>query len=78
MAPNRSSHALHVPMRTCVICRQKKEKYKLLRFIVMNEAPVWDLKDRIQAHGSYVCDDNACISALSKWVLRKRRKQKNR
>lgn len=72
--PNRSSHAEHVPLRTCVICRQKKDKNKLLRFIVVQGNPIFDLKQKLQQRGYYVCDENVCISKLKKWISRKGRK----
>ncbi|MCF7793104.1 MAG: DUF448 domain-containing protein [Candidatus Cloacimonetes bacterium] len=73
---NGSSHANHVPQRTCVICRQKKEKYNFLRFIVVKGSPIFDLKQKLQQRGSYVCDDNDCLSKLKRWISKKGRKIK--
>ncbi len=73
--PNRSSHAKHIPKRTCVICRQKTEKAELIRFIVVRGSPVLDLQQKLQARGYYVCDENSCLAKLGKWISKKIRKR---
>jgi len=74
--PNRSSHAKHVPQRTCVVCRAKTSKRDLIRFIVVKGSPVYDLKQKLPARGSYVCDDNGCLAKLEKWISRNKKKIK--
>jgi uncharacterized protein len=72
--PNRSSNAGHIPSRTCVICRHKKNKSELLRFVVLRNEPVFDLIGKFQARGFYVCDENSCIEKIDKWILKYKRK----
>lgn len=69
--PNKSSNAGHVPMRTCIVCRQKKEKKYLLRFVIINKETVIDVSRKIPSRGLYLCDENECIGKSEKW-LRKR------
>ncbi|MCK4311660.1 MAG: DUF448 domain-containing protein [Candidatus Cloacimonetes bacterium] len=66
--PKKSSKAGHVPERTCVICKKKKEQYKLIRFAILDSEIVFDLKRKITARGYYVCDDNDCMEKLDKWL----------
>jgi len=66
--PNRSSNAGHIPQRTCVVCRTKTDKKKLIRFVLLNSEIVFDLNCKIEKHGYYVCDDNNCLQKLEKRV----------
>lgn len=46
----------HVPMRTCVICRQKRPKRDLLRVVRTPEGEVvMDPTGRMNGRGGYVC-----------------------
>ncbi len=66
--PNRSSKAGHIPQRTCVVCRKKSEKRKLMRFVLLDFEIVFDLNCDIKKRGYYVCDDNSCLQKLEKRV----------
>ncbi len=68
--PNRSSKAGHVPQRTCVICRMKAEKKKLLKFMLMNSEVVFVMNNEIGKRGYYVCNDNNCLQKVDKRVLK--------
>lgn len=74
--PNRSSHAHHVPLRTCVICKRKAQKQNLFRFILLDGKAVFDLKQKIMRRGYYVCDENECLQKLDKWISRKKKHRK--
>jgi predicted RNA-binding protein YlxR (DUF448 family) len=73
--PNKSSNKGHHPIRTCVICREKKEKHLLLRFETLNGELVIDCKNTLLGRGSYLCDDNDCYSKLDKWLNKRRFKR---
>ena len=73
--PNKSSNKGHRPIRTCVICREKKEKHLLLRFEIVNGELVIDYKNKLPGRGSYLCDDNDCYSKLDKWINKRRFKR---
>ena len=66
--PNKSSKAGHIPMRSCVICRQKKEQKSLLRFVIINKEIVIDINKKISSRGYYLCDENECIGKSEKWL----------
>lgn len=55
-----SSKKKHVPMRTCVICRQQLEKRRLTRFVSTSEGVFLDLTGKSDGRGAYVCDQAEC------------------
>jgi predicted RNA-binding protein YlxR (DUF448 family) len=47
-----------VPTRTCVVCRQRRQKGDLLRIVRTPEGRVvFDGTGRLNGRGAYVCDD---------------------
>ncbi len=72
--PNRNSHVGHLPERTCVICRTKKLKSALLRFVLIDGDIVFDCKQVLNKRGYYVCFEKECILKLEKWLKKKRKK----
>ncbi len=68
-----TSDMAHIPQRTCVICRKKRAKNNLLRFILLpSNKIIYDLKQNLPSRGYYCCDDNDCLTKLDRW--RKKRK----
>lgn len=55
-----SSKTKHVPMRTCVICRQKLEKRHLIRFVSTPDGVFLDPTGKSDGRGAYVCDQIEC------------------
>jgi uncharacterized protein len=55
-----SGKTKHVPMRTCIICRQKLEKRRLTRFVSTSEGVFIDLTGKSAGRGAYVCDKPDC------------------
>ena len=73
----------HIPFRTCLICRTKKEKSQLIRIsldpdgnIVVGMAPK-ETRDKVlnTGRGVYVCRKEQCINKITKSVGKSRRKQ---
>jgi len=65
----------HVPIRTCIVCKQKFPKSTLKRFVCKFERGearlVYDPKQNKPGRGFYVCDDSSCLGKLDKiksWV----------
>ncbi|WP_022819710.1 DUF448 domain-containing protein [Fusobacterium russii] len=57
----------HIPERSCLICRAKKNKINLFRLAKLNkESYVYDKDYKIQARGTYVCKSLNCLGKLSK------------
>ena len=73
----------HIPFRTCLICRTKKEKSQLIRIsldpdgnIVVGMAPK-ETRGKVlnTGRGVYVCRKEQCINKITKSVGKSRRKQ---
>ena len=71
---NKSSNAGHIPERTCVICKKKNEKSKLLRFVIKNNVIVFDYKQKMQGRGYYCCGISNCLNKLEKWMKKRKKK----
>jgi len=59
----------HIPIRMCVICRQRVPKSALTRFTAASlvlEPPVPDTKQREQGRGLYLCNAPRCREAFSR------------
>ena len=51
----------HIPQRTCVACRQKKDKRQLTRIVRSSEdGVVVDLSGKRNGRGAYICDNLSC------------------
>ena len=59
--PNQNSHAKHVPERTCVVCRAKREAGELLSFFVLPQGIVFDPRRQVQRRKHYVCSGPDCL-----------------
>ena len=73
----------HIPFRTCLICRAKKEKSQLIRIsldpdgsIVVGKVPEKTGNKVLNTgRGVYVCPQEKCIDKITKSVGKSRRKQ---
>ena len=55
----------HVPIRTCIVCRQKKVKSELIRLIIDDDNKlIADMKGRLKGRGAYICRDQSCKKKL--------------
>ena len=60
----------HVPQRTCIACKQKKDKRKLNRLVfTLDEGLVLDICGKRDGRGAYICDDPACWDLVAKSKL---------
>jgi predicted RNA-binding protein YlxR (DUF448 family) len=51
----------HIPQRSCIACRQKKDKRKLNRLVFTHdEGLVLDFSGKRDGRGAYICDDPGC------------------
>ena len=55
-----------MPERMCMICKKRSEKQNLFRFSSVDGRYLYDKKQKIQSRGFYLCDNPACLNALSK------------
>jgi uncharacterized protein len=50
----------HIPIRTCVVCREKNSKRALVRVVRTDQGLVVDPTGKRSGRGAYLCDDAAC------------------
>jgi predicted RNA-binding protein YlxR (DUF448 family) len=50
----------HVPVRTCVICRERDGKRALTRVVRTAEGVMVDPTGKMNGRGAYLCDKAAC------------------
>lgn len=56
-----------VPMRTCIGCRQAKNKKELIRVVKNKEGQVFvDLTGRQNGRGAYICANKDCLEKTIK------------
>ena len=61
----RSGQRKHIPMRTCIVCRQSQPKRSLIRIVASPEQGiVADPSGKLAGRGAYVCHDSACWAKL--------------
>lgn len=68
--PNKNSHADHIPLRTCVVCKKKVDSTELLNFFSLGVALVFDLHGKLPYRKYYVCPTEECKMMLDKWFKR--------
>lgn len=57
-------------VRTCIACRQEKEKKQMLRIVRDKDGNIkLDFTGKASGRGAYICDDPACIAKLRKGRL---------
>ncbi len=57
----------HIPIRTCVSCRETDEKKGLLRIVRLPEGELqYDAKGKLNGRGAYVCASVKCITMCKK------------
>ncbi|NDJ61830.1 MAG: YlxR family protein [Chloroflexi bacterium] len=50
----------HVPIRTCVVCRQQAGKRTLTRVVRTEQGVEIDLSGKRNGRGAYLCDNPTC------------------
>ncbi|RUA05986.1 MAG: DUF448 domain-containing protein [Fusobacteria bacterium] len=56
----------NIPIRTCLVCREKHEKKDLFRIAEVDGKYQYDSTQTIQARGTYVCKSHECLKRLAK------------
>lgn len=57
----------HIPMRSCIVCKETKDKSALLRIVRRADGEVvLDVTGRENGRGAYVCDDPDCVFGMKK------------
>jgi hypothetical protein len=76
--PNMNSKAGHIPIRSCVICRAKREQKELISFLLMPSGIVYDLSRRLYGRKLYVCPSRECVTLLPKWQKKRAKSRLNK
>ncbi len=50
----------HVPVRMCIICREKAGKRTLTRIVSTPEGVMVDTSGKMNGRGAYVCEQETC------------------
>lgn len=55
------------PLRTCIACRQEKEKREMLRIVRNSAGEIrLDFSGKLPGRGAYICGSAECIAKLRK------------
>ncbi|MBW4436982.1 MAG: YlxR family protein [Pleurocapsa minor GSE-CHR-MK-17-07R] len=52
----------HVPVRTCVVCREQAGKRTLTRIVRTDQGIMVDPSGKLNGRGAYLCEQDACWS----------------
>lgn len=50
----------HIPQRSCIVCRTKKDKRELVRLVYNNNAVEVDPRGKKAGRGAYLCPNFEC------------------
>lgn len=64
MAKQSSLFRKHVPQRSCVICKAKREKRDLTRLVRTDNGIQIDPSGKMNGRGAYVCNSKDCWEKL--------------
>ncbi len=56
----------HVPIRTCVVCREKAGKREFVRVVRTEEGVQVDSTGKMNGRGAYLCEREVCWEAAVK------------
>ena len=58
-----TTRSRHIPLRSCIICGDKRSKRELTRIVATpSEGVIIDPSAKMQGRGTYVCKDGECAS----------------
>ena len=61
MKRNKPDYLKHIPQRTCVACRQVKEKQELIRLVRVSDTKIEiDTESKAVGRGAYLCLNRDC------------------
>lgn len=55
-----------IPMRTCIACKECKQKKELIRIVKTDEGFKFDKTGKLNGRGAYICNDSKCRELLFK------------
>ncbi len=58
------------PIRSCIICRDKKNKNELFRIVSKNGKAIYDKSGKINSRGIYMCKSHECINKCRSYITK--------
>jgi predicted RNA-binding protein YlxR (DUF448 family) len=58
------------PIRSCIVCRNKRCKKELFRVVCENNKAIYDKEQNINSRGIYLCKSFDCINKCKKYVTK--------
>lgn len=58
--PQRAQRRKHVPIRSCVVCREKGDKRTLTRIVRTEQGVEVDPGGKLDGRGAYLCERESC------------------
>jgi uncharacterized protein len=60
MIMNNQRPRKHIPVRTCIVCREKEAKRQLVRIVRTESGIQIDPTGKMNGRGAYLCDKASC------------------
>lgn len=60
------------PIRSCIVCRKKKNKNDLFRIISEDRKAYYDSKQCVNSRGIYICKNINCLNKLRKSITKEK------
>lgn len=51
-------------IRSCIMCKKKKNKHDLMRIVAINGEAKLDINQNISSRGIYICDEISCLEKM--------------
>lgn len=58
------------PIRSCIVCRNKKSKDELFRIVCRENKAIYDKSKNINSRGIYICKSHECIKKCRNFVTK--------
>lgn len=58
------------PIRSCIVCRNKKSKNDLFRIVSIENKAIYDKDNNINSRGIYICKSHECINKCRNFVTK--------
>ncbi len=66
----------HIPIRMCVVCKERFPKNELKKFVLTDKGILFDYYQKLPGRGFYLCNKKDCERIFLKSKFQKRLKQK--
>ena len=60
------------PIRSCIVCRKKKNKNELFRIVSKKGKAIYDKSGKINSRGIYMCKSQECIDKCKSYITKEK------